>query len=87
MHRSLIRMFVIATLCMGLGSAPDPACAARSSPADSASSSGTNGNPSIQISETVFDFGEVVEGAMVEHEFAVKNTGKGTLEIDQVRPG
>lgn len=43
--------------------------------------------PSIQFPETVFEFGEVMEGTDVIHDFIVKNTGKGTLQIDQVRPG
>lgn len=43
--------------------------------------------PSIQVPETTFDFGEIMEGSEVQHDFTVKNTGKGTLQIDQVRPG
>jgi hypothetical protein len=43
--------------------------------------------PSIQIPELTFDFGEINEGTEVTHEFAVKNTGKGALQIEQVRPG
>lgn len=45
------------------------------------------GTPSIQVAETVFDFGEVMEGSEVVHEFTVKNEGKGVLRIEQVRPG
>lgn len=45
------------------------------------------GAPSIQVSNPVFDFGEVMEGSEVTHDFVVKNDGKGTLRIEQVRPG
>ncbi len=43
--------------------------------------------PSLQIAEKTFDFGEVMEGGEVSHDFAIKNTGAETLEIAQVRPG
>lgn len=42
--------------------------------------------PSMQVPDATYDFGEVLEGAEVEHDFVVKNTGKGVLQIDQVRP-
>ena len=42
--------------------------------------------PALQIPETTYNFGEVAEGTEVEHDFIVKNAGKGTLQIDQVRP-
>lgn len=42
--------------------------------------------PAIQVAEPTFSFGEVEEGADVSHTFSVKNTGKGELKIDQVRP-
>ncbi len=56
-------------------------------PATSAQSPASQEEPSMQIAETTFDFGEVVEGATVEHTFNVKNTGKAVLQIEQVRPG
>jgi hypothetical protein len=43
--------------------------------------------PQVQVNETTFDFGEVFEGATVTHDFKVKNTGAGELQITQVRPG
>lgn len=39
------------------------------------------------IPEPVFDFGEILEGGEVLHEFLVKNSGSEVLRIDQVRPG
>lgn len=43
--------------------------------------------PRIQIKEPTYDFGEVLEGIEVEHEFVVANTGGEPLEITKVRPG
>ena len=43
--------------------------------------------PHAQLDETTFDFGEVMEGSTVSHDFKVKNTGTGELQITQVRPG
>ncbi len=43
--------------------------------------------PSLQMSETSFDFGEVYEGKEYVHEFKVKNVGTATLEIKKVLPG
>jgi hypothetical protein len=43
--------------------------------------------PSIQVPESTFDFGEVMEGGEIVHDFVVKNTGKAVLQIEQVRPG
>jgi hypothetical protein len=41
----------------------------------------------LEIPEMTHDFGEVMEGDSVIHEFKVRNTGKSDLEINQVRPG
>jgi len=43
--------------------------------------------PSISVPESTYDFGEVTEDGKVSHDFIVKNTGEGPLEINQVRPG
>jgi hypothetical protein len=43
--------------------------------------------PVLQIPEATYDFGEVFEGGEVTHDFKIKNTGKGELQIEQVRPG
>ena len=45
------------------------------------------GAPSFQIVNPIHDFGEALEGSEVVHEFKIRNTGKGVLQIDQVRPG
>jgi hypothetical protein len=43
--------------------------------------------PTIEVPEMTYDFGEIMEGEEVVHEFKAKNTGKSVLNIDQVRPG
>jgi hypothetical protein len=42
--------------------------------------------PRMQLSETSFDFKEVIEGSIVSHDFIVWNTGNAVLKIDQVGP-
>jgi hypothetical protein len=42
--------------------------------------------PRMQLSETVFDFKEVLEGSIVSHDLIVWNTGNAVLKIDQVGP-
>ena len=41
--------------------------------------------PAITFQDTVFDFGEVREGEVVEYAFVFKNTGKGPLLIARAR--
>lgn len=43
--------------------------------------------PSAQISELVFDFGDLVEGKEYLHDFRIRNVGSATLEIKKVLPG
>ncbi|MDD5205518.1 MAG: DUF1573 domain-containing protein [Desulfobacterales bacterium] len=42
--------------------------------------------PLIQLSERNHDFGEVDEGALLEHTFKVFNRGDQPLHIDKVSP-
>ena len=48
--------------------------------------SGEN-QPVISIDARQYDAGEVWEGDVVTHSFIVKNTGKGELNIINVKPG
>lgn len=43
------------------------------------------GGPQLAADQPVFDFGEALQGTKVEHVFAFRNTGDGTLIIQQVR--
>lgn len=39
----------------------------------------------IEVPETNFDFGKILEGAEVSHDFIVRNTGKSPLQIKKVQ--
>jgi hypothetical protein len=41
--------------------------------------------PSIQVKELDYNFGEILEGTEVEHEFTVRNTGTAVLNIERVQ--
>lgn len=43
--------------------------------------------PAIELSESRFDFGTIAAGTEVEHDFIVKNVGKGELRISGVQTG
>ncbi|MCF8061637.1 MAG: DUF1573 domain-containing protein [Deltaproteobacteria bacterium] len=43
--------------------------------------------PRMLLEETTFDFQEVDEGDVLEHDFIVKNKGNQPLEIKKVSPG
>ena len=45
---------------------------------------GKQGQPVIYIPQFSYDFGEMMEGADAAHDFTVKNTGAGVLNIDRV---
>ncbi len=45
---------------------------------------GQQGQPFIYIPQFSYDFGEIMEGSDATHDFAVKNTGAGVLNIDRV---
>jgi hypothetical protein len=42
--------------------------------------------PLIEIKETTYDFGKVVEGAKLQHVFEVGNTGDAALDIERIQP-
>jgi hypothetical protein len=41
----------------------------------------------LDLKETTYDFGTIMEGQPVEHVFEVRNAGKEQLVIDNVKPG
>ncbi len=43
------------------------------------------GHASIQVKELVYNFGEILEGNEIEHQFIVKNVGTAALNIERVR--
>jgi hypothetical protein len=56
-------------------------------PAENAPAPEESKTPSIQIDESVHDFGELPEGEVISHDFKVKNVGDDVLVIENVRPG
>jgi hypothetical protein len=53
--------------------------------ADSPAATPTGPQPRITASNPVYDFGTVLEGTPVKHEFTVRNTGQADLIIGQVQ--
>ena len=45
------------------------------------------GSPNAVITDLKYEFDKVVDGALVTHDFTVKNTGQGILEISRVKTG
>jgi hypothetical protein len=43
--------------------------------------------PHISFDSPQYDAGEVYEGAVIAHDFIVKNTGTALLDITDVKPG
>ena len=43
--------------------------------------------PKMVLKEKIFDSGQVLEGAVIQHTFQVLNEGDQTLLIKEVRPG
>ncbi|HOP47426.1 MAG TPA: hypothetical protein PK874_07165 [Desulfobacteraceae bacterium] len=43
--------------------------------------------PKLVLKEKVFDFGNVIQGEIIEHAFIVANEGDKHLEITRVNPG
>jgi len=43
--------------------------------------------PVLEIKETTYDFGRVIQGNTVKHVFQVFNRGDATLRIKNVKPG
>jgi hypothetical protein len=47
---------------------------------------GSQAGPAAQLSETSYDFGEMVESKEYVHDFKIKNVGTAPLEIKKVLP-
>lgn len=42
--------------------------------------------PRLQVDQSIFDFGKVMQGTQVVHDFTLRNVGDAPLEIDKVQP-
>jgi hypothetical protein len=80
------RVAVITAVLFLLGGA-GAAFGAADNNAPTAAGTATVEQPSAEISHLNYKFDAVVDGAQVTHDFAVKNTGKGVLEISRVKTG
>jgi hypothetical protein len=89
MNRSSASYLWVFVLCLWLGCAhaADPSGNVSQQALSPSPSSGEAAAPAIHIPDATFDFGEVAEGSQVSHDFTVRNTGKETLQINQVSPG
>jgi hypothetical protein len=56
-------------------------------PALGAADMSTDTPPDAVFPQVTYEFEKVVDGTVVTHDFAVKNTGKGVLEISRVKTG
>jgi len=74
---------IAVALCIAFCSSP--AFAATTAPSAKHQAPAAAAQPSIQIKQPEYDFGVVMEGTEIEHEFTVKNTGKAPLNIERVR--
>jgi len=86
MNRACKWSFWVLVLCLWASGA-HAAEPAATNPQSKSPQTAPQETPSIQMPEMLFNFGEVMEGSEIVHEFTVKNTGKGALQINQVRPG
>ena len=71
-------LFVVSAVCLSL-------CMPSAFAATHRQSSEAKAQPSIQVKELMYDFGEIMEGTEVEHEFIVRNTGTADLNIERVQ--
>lgn len=71
-------LLVVAAVCMSL-------CVPSAFAASHKQASEAKAQPTIHVKELVYDFGEVMEGKEVEHEFIVRNTGTADLNIERVQ--
>lgn len=78
MRSLIVKLTFWATIAMVLSSMPAWAAAAPSPMP-------TGPQPRIQAVNPVYDFGHVLEGTQVKHEFTIKNTGRADLIIGQVQ--
>lgn len=79
--------YLTAVLVLCIIAFSDAAWAANQ-PAPTNAIAGTNGiGPKIQFASTFYDFGRILSGTVVKHDFVFTNTGDATLEITGVTPG
>jgi len=83
MTRHALAALVLLALATTLAAAQEEGSAAKSSGAEPAS--GATG-PMIQFATPTYDFGKVLSGEVIYHDFIFTNIGDQTLEITNVKP-
>ena len=79
----LVSVFLCASLCFRSAFA-----ATTPLPGPKQQTAVAKAQPSIQVKESDYNFGEIMEGTPeIEHEFIVRNTGKEVLKIERVQTG
>ncbi len=88
---------VLLCACIGNGSAQDqapPASPAQTAPAAAAGTAAPAAaadadapQPKFVVPEPTFNFGDLDANTVVNHDFILRNEGKGVLEIKDVKPG
>lgn len=71
-----------AWMLIGVG---DPAAVGMALASDEATPASTS-KPQAVYPETTFDFGKIMEGEQIKHDFIIENKGDAPLEIHRVRP-
>lgn len=64
-----------------------PAFAAGPPPAAKTQAPEAKARPSIKVQDPDYNFGSVLQGTPIEHEFTVRNTGSAVLKISRVQVG
>jgi hypothetical protein len=78
----------LASLTPELGQAgPDPQRQGAESNDPKIQDAGRRSSPGIEFAATAFDFGKILSGLPIKHEFVFTNTGTVPLEITEVKPG
>lgn len=82
--KMIMRLFLLLFFAMALGG---PANAAGQAPAGGQAAAPAVSGPSVQVPETSYNFGELIDGNEYVHDFKIRNVGTATLEIKKVLPG
>lgn len=78
-------ILLVTTLMMLWGAGSIVGATDQASPAPAAATAVQQ--PGAVIPELKFEFNPVVDGTVVTHDFAIKNTGDGVLDISKVKTG
>ena len=79
--------FTAALVMMWAVAATTGASDGKDSTAQEPSAVAATQKPSVVAPEVKFEFDPVVDGTQVQHDFRIRNTAKGPLDIKQVKTG